>query len=89
MKLQADNRRPNLDRLVFTALTSCEAARTGRQIEGLPVPMKDSCRRREVKDGFTRSGYALHGEPTDLLAVIRIDPGTERAGDKLRAEAYP
>ena len=60
-----------------------------RKIEGVAVPVEhEGLFRTNVPDRrFIARGRKNERRPADFLLAVRIDPGAERAGNELRAEA--
>ena len=86
MELQANRPGANLECLILASSTPGKMHRTDREIESLPVPVKDFSEGR--KDESTRDGwFGENGKPPNLLIRSGVDPRPQCARDQLSAEA--
>ena len=87
VELQAKCTASDLECLIQAGCTTGEPDRTKWKVEGFTVPVKDGEPFRKVKLPST-VGFGIDREPANFLLGIAVYAGTERAGDKLCAEAY-
>src|SRR5216684_3160576 len=91
VKLEAIDLLPIAKCLIAAEPRRSEMIRAAWDVKSLSVPLKNLF--RSTKPGDQRISFRLlrrsHVVPTDFFFFVRVDFGSERFSDQLRAEADP
>lgn len=86
MKLQTDDVRAELERLIFACRAASQPDRALRQVERLTMPVKDGFPARKLEAICGRRAR-LDVEPTYLLMMAGVNTGSQCTGNELRPKA--